>query len=413
MEAWPLYAAQKYNIVVMVEKIKIEIPMNGSETGFVKRVRLAKSALIETVSTMANLTLELNIYSAKDLENVNLITKMDVYAVVWVDGDDSQKNHKEKTAVDRTGESEPTWNHAVKFSLDQRLAREGRLTLVVKLVCDRIFGGKDLGEVQVPVLELLNSSPSFNGDGNGNGLGMRFVTYQVRTPFGKGQGSLTFSYRFDMPSFKPDVPVSLVYPNPIDTSLDFPSTNCSPPSQGGFYPPPPSIGYPPSSQPQGYSAPPYLYPHQYDSPYPEHPIAAYPPSSSASYPPSSSTSNYPPSPSASNYPPSPSASNYPPSSSASSFYPPPHHPYLYPPPPDKPGHSYYQTQPSQSFHGYVPPSPQSQHGYGYPPGNGCPPTQTPPKKNKPGLGLGMGAGLLGGALGGLLLGDLVSDAFDF
>uniref|UniRef100_A0A1J3DX13 C2 domain-containing protein n=1 Tax=Noccaea caerulescens TaxID=107243 RepID=A0A1J3DX13_NOCCA len=332
---------------------------------------------------MANLTLELNIYSAKDLENVNLITKMDVYAVVWINGDDSQKNHKEKTAVDRTGESEPTWNHAVKFSVDQRLAREGRLTLVVKLVCDRIFGGKDLGEVQVPVLELLNSSPSFNGDGNGNG--MRFVTYQVRTPSGKGQGSLTFSYRFDMPSFKSDVPASPVYPNPIDASPDFPSATYPPPSQVGFYPPPPSIGYPPSSQPQGYSAPPYPYPNQYDSPYPEHPVTAYPPS--------------------------PSASNYPPYSSASSFYPPPDHPYLYPPPPDKHGHSYYQTQPSQSFHEYASPSPQSQHGYGYLPGNGygCPPTQTPPKKNKPGLGLGMGAGLLAGALGGLLLGDLVSD----
>ncbi|CAH8358225.1 unnamed protein product [Eruca vesicaria subsp. sativa] len=393
---------------------------------------------------MANLTLELNIYSAKDLENVNLITKMDVYAVVSIDGDDSQKNHKEKTPVDRTGGSEHTWNHAVKFSVDQRLAWEGRLTLVVKLVCDRMFGGKDLGEVQVPILELLNTSPSFNGDGgNGNVQGMRFVTYQVRTPCRKGQGSLTFSYRFDMPSFKPDP----VQSNPVDIS---PPASYPPATEPGLYPPLSSIGYPPSSQPQGYPAPPF--PHPYTSHYPEQPVNAYPPSPSAShYPPSSSASNLYPPPSH-GAPPQNHYNVYPPPSYGvsppqhSNVYPPPpdkpvhsyqqmqpshsFHGYAPPPPPDKPGHSYHQTQPSQSFHGYAQPvhtlhqmrpsqsfhgyapSPQTQHGYGYPPpgyGRGHPPTQTPQKNNKPGVGLGMGAGLLGGALGGLLLGDLVSD----
>ncbi|KAJ4886636.1 Calcium-dependent lipid-binding (CaLB domain) family protein [Raphanus sativus] len=203
---------------------------------------------------MANLTLELNIYSAKDLENVNLITKMDVYAVASIIGHDFQI-HKERTAVDRTGGSEPTWDHAVKFSLDQRLAREGRLTLVVKLVCDRILGSKDVGEVQVPVLELLISSPSFNGDGQGTR--MRFVTYQVSTPCGKGKGSLTFSYRFDTMSCNPDVPVSPVQPIRIGTSYSFPSTNYLPAS----------VVYPPWSQSQEYSAP--SYPHQ--------PVTGYPP----------------------------------------------------------------------------------------------------------------------------------------
>uniref|UniRef100_A0A0D3AD40 Uncharacterized protein n=1 Tax=Brassica oleracea var. oleracea TaxID=109376 RepID=A0A0D3AD40_BRAOL len=46
-------------------------------------------------------------------------------------------------------------NHSVKFSLDQTLAREGRLILIVKLVCDQVFSSKDLGEVQVPEEEAL------------------------------------------------------------------------------------------------------------------------------------------------------------------------------------------------------------------------------------------------------------------
>ncbi|CAN8259099.1 unnamed protein product [Cochlearia groenlandica] len=365
---------------------------------------------------MANLTLELNIYSAKDLENVNIITKMDVYAVVSINGENSQ-DHKEKTAVDRTGESELIWNHAVKFSVNQRLAREGRLILVVKLVCDRIFGGKDIGEVQVPVCELLNSSPSFNG--NGNGQGMRFVTYQVRTPYGKSQGSLTFSYRFSTPSFKPNP----VYSNPIDVKPDFSSTttNYNPPSEVGFHPPPPpSIVYPPSPQPQICSQPPYT--HQYDSPYPENPVTSYTPSPSGSniYPPPShdtyppqNPNVYPPQNSNIYPPPNPSVD---PSQHPNSY--PPQHPNSYPPqhpnsyPPQHPNS--YPPQPSNSLHGYAPPYPNNQHGYppplpspGY--GYGYPPSQQPPKKNKPGPGVGMGFGLLGGALGGLLLGDIVSD----
>ncbi|CAG7881922.1 unnamed protein product [Brassica rapa] len=136
-------------------------------------------------------TLELNINSASDLENVNHITKMNVYAVITLSGD--KKIQKAKTGVDRYGGSNPNWNHAVKFSVNERLAREGRLTLVVGLFSSRLLGNKDIGEVEVPLGYLL---PSTNGNGNGNGHEMKFVTYQVRTPSEKMKGSLTFSYRF-------------------------------------------------------------------------------------------------------------------------------------------------------------------------------------------------------------------------
>ncbi|XP_013627939.1 PREDICTED: uncharacterized protein LOC106334152 isoform X2 [Brassica oleracea var. oleracea] len=117
-------------------------------------------------------TLELNINSASDLENVNYITKMNVYAVITLLGD--KKIQKAKTGVDHYGGSSPNWNHAVKFSVNERLAREGRLTLVVGLFSSRLLGNKDIGEVEVPLRYLL---PSTNG--NGNGHEMKFVTYQV------------------------------------------------------------------------------------------------------------------------------------------------------------------------------------------------------------------------------------------
>ncbi|ESQ55906.1 hypothetical protein EUTSA_v10026994mg, partial [Eutrema salsugineum] len=112
---------------------------------------------------MLNPTLELNINSASDLENVNHITKMDVYAVITLLGDKSEK--KVKTPVDCYGGSNPNWNHAVKFSVDEKLAREGRLT--IKLFSSRRLGDKHIGEVEVPSVYLL---PSTYGNGNGHGM---------------------------------------------------------------------------------------------------------------------------------------------------------------------------------------------------------------------------------------------------
>ncbi|CAH8328628.1 unnamed protein product [Eruca vesicaria subsp. sativa] len=88
MVAWPLYAEQRFNRVVIVDEIKIAIPMNESETGFVssmeveKRVReiveeglvrertkamkdAAESALVETGSSRHALTALFQSWSSK------------------------------------------------------------------------------------------------------------------------------------------------------------------------------------------------------------------------------------------------------------------------------------------------------------------------------------------------------------
>ncbi|CAL9225544.1 unnamed protein product [Arabidopsis halleri] len=146
---------------------------------------------------MANLTLELNINSASNLLNVNLITKMNVFAAITINGENTRKKQKAKTAVDRNGGSNPTWNQTVKFSVNERLARDGHSTLVMRIISRRVLGNKEIGRVNIPLLELLNSiTPSINGDGNGNDQEMKLMTYQVRSSSGKRSGSLSFSYRF-------------------------------------------------------------------------------------------------------------------------------------------------------------------------------------------------------------------------
>lgn len=42
MVAWPLYAEQRFNRVVIVDEIKIAIPMKESETGFVSSTEVEK-----------------------------------------------------------------------------------------------------------------------------------------------------------------------------------------------------------------------------------------------------------------------------------------------------------------------------------------------------------------------------------
>ncbi|KAH6808715.1 hypothetical protein C2S51_026498 [Perilla frutescens var. frutescens] len=346
--------------------------------------------------------LEITLQSAKDLNNVNLISKMDVYAVVSISGGDKSAKQKTKTPVDHDGDANPTWNYQMNFKVDEAALQTNRLTLDFKLVCERGLGDKDVGTVSVPIKELLDS-PAKNA-----AEGQQFVSYQVRKPSGKPKGQLSFSYKFsdkiaaavsvppyaaEIPAGKGDYDHFTAYP--AGPSSGYPPTGAYPPPAGypvvdggSHYPPPvaypaangsgsiypPPAGYPTAdgaSKPGVYPPPPAGYPVADGAPHP----GAYPPPPPAGYP-------------AADGAPKPGA--YPPPPPAGYGYPPPPPPgYGYPPPPP-PGY------------GYAP-----QPGYGYPP----PPVQQPAKKNK--FGLGLGAGLLGGALGGLLIGDAISDGADF
>ncbi|XP_010451487.1 PREDICTED: protein SRC2-like [Camelina sativa] len=174
---------------------------------------------------MANLTLELNINSASSLLNVNLITKMDVYAKINIRDENTQKKQKAKTTVDRSGGSNPIWNQAAKFSVNERLVRDGRLTLVMRLISRRILGNKEIGRVGIPLLELLNSATWPIGSGNNN-QEMILMNRQVRTLSGKQAGFLNFQYRF-----KSDSPVAvMVNQNLVDhtPAADPPSSQMEP-----------------------------------------------------------------------------------------------------------------------------------------------------------------------------------------
>ncbi|GAA0157564.1 hypothetical protein LIER_38479 [Lithospermum erythrorhizon] len=215
---------------------------------------------------MEQRTLEITIISAKDLNKVNFITKMDVYAVVFISGDSNSKQ-KFKTPVDKDGGNNPTWNFTVKFTIDEAAAQQNGLSLVLKLKSERVLGDKEIGEVRVPIKELLDSPGSVNGK--------QFVSYQIRKPDGKPKGFISFSYQFGEKAVKVDEPV-MAYPPPpnmVGTS----SYSYPPLPVGGYAPPRPpqyaGYGYPPQ---QGYGG----YPSQqpgYGHGYPPQQGYGYPP----------------------------------------------------------------------------------------------------------------------------------------
>ncbi|KAL8121582.1 protein SRC2-like [Apium graveolens] len=219
-------------------------------------------------------TLDVNIIAAKGLKNVNLFSKLEVYAVATVFGGDPRA--KQKTQTDKINGTNPTWNFPMKFYVDEMAAQQNNLTLVITLRAERALGDKDVGEVRVPMKEIM-----------GDGKGVQFVSYQVRKASGKPKGELSFSYEFSEKiagahhavASKSDEPVT-AYPAAAPAVG---SSSGYPPQAGGYpqggqhvagygYPPQQGYGYPPQQPGYGYPPPQqgYGYP-------PQQPGYGYPP----------------------------------------------------------------------------------------------------------------------------------------
>ncbi|XP_058752218.1 protein SRC2-like [Vicia villosa] len=212
-------------------------------------------------------TLQLNLASAKDLNNVNLLSKMQVYAIVSISGDPANKQ-KTKTPLDREGGTNPAWNFSAKLTFNELLARQNRLTLEINLRCSGSLAvDKDVGSVQVPLSELVKQT--------GDGKTFQHVSYQVRKPNGKPKGSFNFSYKINEPvnhNHKVELEPVMVtgYPSPAmgSNSAPYPIVYPPPPTQpqypdGYTYPSPSPLYGEYQQTPVEYFYPPqngYVYP---------------------------------------------------------------------------------------------------------------------------------------------------------
>ncbi|GAA0186743.1 hypothetical protein LIER_34031 [Lithospermum erythrorhizon] len=296
--------------------------------------------------------LELTLVSAEGLKDINLVGKMDLYAVAYLVGNPKTK---QKTGVDKNCGTTPRWNHKMKFTLDERsISSPPGLTLFVQIMAEKFGPDKDVGEVSLNILELFESAKSTNKEGEEGGENEKVIAdYQIK---GKGKGTLKISYTFgeifsqDVKSKKIDEP-AIAYP---------PGGGYG---QAGSSMPPQHMGYPPN---QGY------------------PMGGIP----SGYPPSQGYPiGGPP-------PPQPGYPNQPPQGYPGYGAPPPHG--YGAPPPHGYGGGYYPAP-----GGYGPPP---QQPYGYADHN----QHAKQKKKKSGMG-GMGMGIGAGLLGGLLIGDMIGD----
>ncbi|KAK9919862.1 hypothetical protein M0R45_028436 [Rubus argutus] len=202
--------------------------------------------------------LEMTLFSANDIKDVNLFSKMDVYAVVSMSG--AAKKHKLRTPVHKDGGTNPKWNHSFKFTLEDAALQQDRLKLKIKLISVRTLGETKIGKAVIPVKELLQNF----------GKDEKHVTYAVVMPKGKPKGTVSFGYKFGE-KFSAPLPVwPEAHKKAHEPVMAYPaghragSTSAYPPP-GVAYPPQPQpgYGYPPQQPVYGYAPPPqagYGYP---------------------------------------------------------------------------------------------------------------------------------------------------------
>ncbi|TVU45066.1 hypothetical protein EJB05_04537, partial [Eragrostis curvula] len=174
------------------------------------------------------------------------------------------------TPTDRYIGCSPAWN-ATFHSLIPSGADTRGLALHVLLRAERralIGGSRDVGEVFVPIDDLLVAAAGDGGDGKAGSRDPRPATYQVRRPrSGRVHGVLYFCYKFiDVPATgvagnKEGQYVKYVQDSAAATDMvaSPPPATAYPAPQQAYQPPPYNAGY--ASQPYPYAAapPPYGY----------------------------------------------------------------------------------------------------------------------------------------------------------
>ncbi|KAG8079386.1 hypothetical protein GUJ93_ZPchr0007g5462 [Zizania palustris] len=139
---------------------------------------------------MAYRALELTLVSARDLKKVNLITRMEVFAVVSVCGNPLTR---QCTLPDRFGGRHPTWNAVFQLAVPPTAAAASAMGafLHVLLRTERARGVRDVGEVFVPLADLLAA-----GDVLVAPRPPRLASYPVhKVQSTEPRGVLTLSYR--------------------------------------------------------------------------------------------------------------------------------------------------------------------------------------------------------------------------
>ena len=123
--------------------------------------------------------LDITLNLANYLKDLNLFSKMDLYAIVSIHGDYFNNNNnnanQQRTHIDKDYGPNPKWNFPMKFAVDVSVAEQNRFLLVVKIKAEKkLADNEEVGEAHVPIKELLESYGEESKD-------ERRASYSVRT----------------------------------------------------------------------------------------------------------------------------------------------------------------------------------------------------------------------------------------
>ncbi|XP_062117026.1 protein SRC2-like [Humulus lupulus] len=162
--------------------------------------------------------LELKLMHGEDIRAFNFFQKLSVFVLASIASDDPTKkvdNHQpQRTPTDREGDTNPEWNHEIKFLIgggEGEAASESdfdHLFIHLDLRHDGVLfgmGDRTIGEVRIPLKDLMDETSC-------NGV-VRFVRYQVKSSDGKPNGVLNLSFKFNYKSEKKSPsPSKIQYP---------------------------------------------------------------------------------------------------------------------------------------------------------------------------------------------------------
>uniref|UniRef100_A0ACD5YY75 Uncharacterized protein n=1 Tax=Avena sativa TaxID=4498 RepID=A0ACD5YY75_AVESA len=163
---------------------------------------------------MAHRVMALSLVSGHNLKDVNVFSRVEVYALGSVCGD---PRTLKKTKTDRDGARHPTWGSDDTFWFPvpptADVAYGSGACLHVLLRTERLFsfGDRDVGEVYIPLAELLAGACD-----SGAATEWQRASYQVRKVQCAGaghRGTLKVAYRFG-PVMPPLVPDNAYQPPP-------------------------------------------------------------------------------------------------------------------------------------------------------------------------------------------------------
>ncbi|KAE8778912.1 hypothetical protein D1007_48117 [Hordeum vulgare] len=143
---------------------------------------------------MAYRVLEVTLQSAKNLKNVNLMSRLEVYAVATISGDPMTR---QCTPPDPYGGRHPTWNTTLSFTVPPTAAAGASGCLHVLLRTERSLGDRDVGEVIVPLTEILGLGGACRDPRDLGPRPPQFAVYHVRRVHRPADtyGVLYLSYR--------------------------------------------------------------------------------------------------------------------------------------------------------------------------------------------------------------------------